>query len=99
VFYQSSHLRRGRRSGAENNYTKIQLWPLWFLRVPGTNTPHSYHTSNNTHTHSAALKKLMVIQTIWQYTPDDWTLYLCWMNFFHNLTKKLNKKLSSCLIS
>jgi hypothetical protein len=25
VFYQSSHLRRGRRSGAENNYTKIQL--------------------------------------------------------------------------
>jgi hypothetical protein len=25
VFYQSSHLGRGRRSGAENNYAKIQL--------------------------------------------------------------------------
>jgi hypothetical protein len=25
VFHQSSHLRRGRRSGAENNHTKIQL--------------------------------------------------------------------------
>lgn len=50
VFYQPSHLRGGRRSGAENNYAKIQLRPLRFLRVPGTNTPHSYHTLNNVDT-------------------------------------------------
>jgi hypothetical protein len=86
VLYQSSHLGRRGRSGAEDNHAKVQLRPLRFLRVSGRNRPLSYRTSNTTNTslNSKGFSQDADGQGIISQMTE-------WI-FFHNLTEEKGKK-------